>query len=315
MRQKENPLITVIVPVYNAEKTVEKCICSIISQIYTNFECIIVDDGSVDDSFEVILELIKHDKRFVLIHQNNLGVSAARNRGLSVANGEYISFVDPDDWVREDFLEKLVFYSLKNHSDIVVCDYSKVCKKDSLFIYELNCVEDILMPRDAIKEVLLGNGLFCGHVCDKLFSKKVIEKIRFNENVHCYEDLLFCINAFLYANNVTYLHCKLYSYFQNENSILHRGYSEKYCSSFIAIEKIDELLSKDIELNVLIKRKAKTEAINQGWMLLWSNTENKDELVKRVMAQYRKHKNYKMPMSAKMKIKSICIGVRFGWVS
>ena len=113
--------ISIIVPVYKVEKYLRRCIDSIAAQTFTDWECILVDDGSPDDSGTICDEYAENDKRFRVFHQENAGVSAARNKGLDEAKGEWICFVDSDDWIEKEMLEKMYNLAVKNKAEVVVC--------------------------------------------------------------------------------------------------------------------------------------------------------------------------------------------------
>ncbi|GMO37902.1 MAG: hypothetical protein Ta2B_17610 [Termitinemataceae bacterium] len=115
------PVISVIIPVYNVEHYLRRCLDSVLAQTFTDFECILIDDGSPDKSPAICDEYAKKDSRFVVIHQANAGVSAARNAGLDIAQGEWITFVDSDDWIEPDMLRVLYQNAVKHQSDVSVC--------------------------------------------------------------------------------------------------------------------------------------------------------------------------------------------------
>lgn len=112
-------LFSIIVPVYNVEKYLVRCIESVINQTFKDFECILIDDGSLDNSGNICDEYSLKDSRIVVVHQNNAGVSAARNTGLNIAKGEYICFCDSDDWLEDSLLEQLSFYCQKYTSEFL----------------------------------------------------------------------------------------------------------------------------------------------------------------------------------------------------
>jgi len=121
-------MFSVIVPVYNVEQYLDKCLASILGQTYKDFECIVVDDGSPDNSSAIIDKYVKQDQRFKVIHQKNMGVSAARNAGLAIAQGDYITFVDSDDYISNEYLEKFALKIANTDADIVICGL-KILKK------------------------------------------------------------------------------------------------------------------------------------------------------------------------------------------
>lgn len=117
-----NPLVSIIVPVYNVEQYLPKCIESIINQTLSNIEIILVNDASTDSSGEIINEYAKKDKRITTIHKQNGGQGSARNEGLKIAKGKYVGFVDSDDWIDKDMYESLVSKAIKEDSNLVVCN-------------------------------------------------------------------------------------------------------------------------------------------------------------------------------------------------
>lgn len=117
------PAVSIIVPIYNAEKYLQKCIDSVLSQTFKDWECILVDDGSPDRCGEICDEYAKNDNRFKVIHQVNGGVSSARQIGHDLANGEYTIHIDPDDWVEPTMIEELYSKARSEDSDMVICDY------------------------------------------------------------------------------------------------------------------------------------------------------------------------------------------------
>lgn len=181
--------ISVIIPVYNTEKYVRKCIESILGQTYRNFELIIIDDGSVDDSLNVINGF--SDERIQVISKKNEGVSATRNLGLDVATGEYILFIDSDDWIEQDMLEVLINNIVKTGADISCCQSDYKIQKS---ITELE-----VWNKDKTIEEFLIHKIINGSLVNKLINRKFVDNIRFDKNVRYGEDALFLWNA---LNNI-----------------------------------------------------------------------------------------------------------------
>ena len=121
-------MFSVIIPVYNVEQYLDKCLASILGQTYKDFECIVVDDGSPDNSNVIIDKYVKLDERFKVLHQQNMGLSAARNAGLAIAQGDYIVFVDSDDHISNEYLEKFALKIANTDADIVICGFIEVLK-------------------------------------------------------------------------------------------------------------------------------------------------------------------------------------------
>ena len=170
-------MISVIIPVYNAEKYLLLCMESILGQSYSDLEVILVNDGSTDKSLEICKQYENNYENVVLINQHNHGVSNARNRGLEVAKGEYISFVDADDWLEERFYEHLLTIMLKYNADISMCDYTEDDGMEGGVGQE---GERCFQGHEAVRFVVRS---MRGGPCDKLYKRDVIGSIRFNESI------------------------------------------------------------------------------------------------------------------------------------
>ena len=192
--------VSIIVPVYNTEKYIRKCIESILRQTYRKFELIIIDDGSTDSSLSIINEFL--DERIKIISKKNEGVSATRNLGLDVASGEYILFIDSDDWIEQDMLEVLINNTVKTGADISCCQSNYKSRQ------ELGKLE-VWTKEKTIREFLI-HKIIGGTLVNKLINHKVINDIRFNKNIRYGEDALFLwdvlnnIQVFCITNRVLY---------------------------------------------------------------------------------------------------------------
>ena len=180
--------------------------------------------------------------------------------------GQYITFVDPDDYVKNTYVMFLIDLINKYDSDIAICEYHTIHKECDKIEDDINNYDKVFSRVEAHLELLKFNGIFCGHVWDKLFKKKVIEDIEFCTNIHCYEDLLFCWEAIENSNKIVYGDSKQYFYVQNGTSILNRKYSLKYFSSFIALDCISEKirLEENSQLKSIFKDRYKNEIILQA---------------------------------------------------
>ncbi len=240
-------LISIIVPVYNVKEYLEKSVKSIINQTYKNIEIILVDDGSTDGSDKLCDKLAKIDNRIKVIHKINGGVSQARNVGIDIAKGEYISFVDSDDFVTQDFCETLYNVLKENDADISSVKF-RMIRENGEKIYENGEDKDKLVPiktkvyegNDIIKETLLMKS-FKSYACTKLYKKEIFEKHRFKENIN-YEDLLFNYEVMKNTKKVAYINKECYLYVKRKNSIT-ATCSEKNINNFIdiIIYRYDEL--------------------------------------------------------------------------
>ena len=238
MENGNNPLISVIVPVYNVEPYLRRCIDSILAQTYENLEIILVDDGSPDRCGEICDEYARLDRRIRVIHQENSGVSAARNAALAVAEGEYIGFVDSDDWIEPNMYEEMYEAILATDSDIAVIDFVKE-----------PCPEVAHQNDSGKREVLSGVQAYCemmkgekfqGHMCSKLARKAVLKKNTFCLDISVLEDMLFCTEMFFRTRKVVYQKSSLYHYWMSDQSLSH-SMDEHTWSMLHALEMIVEL--------------------------------------------------------------------------
>lgn len=174
-------LISVIVPVYNVEQYLRRCVHSILKQTYGNFELILVDDGSTDHSGAICDELSSEDGRIIVLHQSNGGLSAARNGGLAVAGGEYIAFIDSDDYIEENMLFTLLSRIRQNDADMAICGYAKWLEdKDSIIYPEVNFSERVI-GREAAFSLLFSRELsvLMPVAWNKLYKRKLWDRLRY----------------------------------------------------------------------------------------------------------------------------------------
>lgn len=217
------PLISVIVPVYNVEEYLPKCLDSIINQTYKNIEIIIVNDGSTDKSGIICDEYANKDIRIKVIHKENGGLSDARNRGIDIANGDYIGFVDSDDYIAEDMYEYLYDFAVENDLDVAMCSSCDVYKDK--IIRPKNFKSIILEDKEKIIENIFVNqhgGSGIG-VWNKLFKYNVIKNIRFDFG-KTYEDVYFALKWIGNTNKFGRDSEVKYYYVQREESITHQKF-------------------------------------------------------------------------------------------
>jgi len=173
-----DPFISVIVPVYKVEPYLRQCVDSILAQTYKNLEIILVDDGSPDRCPWICDDYEKKDKRIRVIHKENGGLSDARNEGLDIATGDYIGFVDSDDWITPDMYEHLMATILKYHADIAVCDYQESNGKRTLATKSRSRQEKSYTVEEAFREVLL-SGEISVTMWNKVYRRSLFDDIRF----------------------------------------------------------------------------------------------------------------------------------------
>lgn len=207
--------VSVIIPVYKAEKSIQRCIESLLSQTYPNVEVILVDDGSPDRSGE-ICDQYTSDQRVIVIHNENKGVSHARNVGLDNATGTYITFCDADDYYSPDHIKKSLQAAIANKSDITISGYFIEIDKGK-FISSINGVSRRISSDEVIKHCTIDNE-FGGFCWNKLYRADLIKSIRFPEDMDMLEDTYFLFSALKRAKKMYYLATPLYYYCNNKDS-------------------------------------------------------------------------------------------------
>lgn len=213
-----DPLLSIIVPVYKTEAYLEKCIDSILSQSYTNLEVILVDDGSPDNCGNICEEYAAKDTRVKVIHKENNGQGAERNRGLDVANGDWFTFVDSDDWIDSDMYEKLMSLARTKEADIVEGGYRfyRPWKTEDKY---LDGSDDGTIKEytniEALRELYFGPQMFGGlasMVCTKIYRSSLLKRIRFYEGCIAYEDIVYAPMAYFAAKKIVKLNKSFYNY-------------------------------------------------------------------------------------------------------
>lgn len=243
-------LVSIIVPIYNAEKYLDSCIQSVLRQTYTNWELILIDDGSTDKSGRIAEEYGFADERITVFHQKNLGVSLARNQGIDEATGNYVVFLDADDELIEDCLAKTVNIAEETNADVVA---GRSCENQKLF------QDRIIWTGAEALENSLKDHLFTYSACAKLIRREFIGKTRFTPDIRINEDSYFVFqllckqNVFVLTNDV------IYFYRANSESSSRTVFSEKYFDilkvSDLKYKKIEEQFPQmhDLAKNMLLK--------------------------------------------------------------
>lgn len=240
------PKISIIIPIYNAEKYLEECLSSVQQQTYQDFEVIMVDDGSKDGCASICQAFAMSDPRFVYIHKENGGVSSARNKGLDVARGEYLCFIDADDQLAPTYLEAMLSQFSDKGTELVFCSYDSNGRKD-IMSYE----EATLDRYDMANYMFLENKYgYQGFVWNKMFVATVIRDndIRFDEAASFNEDRLFGVTYVCCMNGcVRYVPVPLYHYLIHEDSVVssaRRSFNPKIYSDFDTSVRMLSLLQR-----------------------------------------------------------------------
>lgn len=243
------PQISIIVPVYNKEKYLRDCVDSILQQTYKDFELILVDDGSKDSSWNIIKEYADKEERVVPIHQENAGVSAARNAGLDSAQGKWICFVDADDYLPKDGIQILVEHGEKSNADIVNANATRVedDKQFKIFNFNNEIVKGNIYPR-----------LVHFAPWAQLFKRSIIEEhhLRYVKGLAYSEDNVFILNYSLYASSIEFVNDSVYNYRINQDSaIQNKDYKKVAYHQMWAAHEVYKLKDKESSLrNFIINR-------------------------------------------------------------
>lgn len=292
-------LVSIIVPVYNVEKYLHRCVDSILAQTYTNLEVILVNDGSPDNCPTICDEYVAKDSRVKVIHKENGGVSSARNAGLRIFSGEYLTFIDSDDFVGEKYVESLVENTADNIG-IVISSYKTVSPDLQFIEYVSGTNTDITVQFndefDFSKETI-NHGICC-----KLFCRTVIDGLAFSENIFLGEDTLFNAKAFQKSDFIRYITDASYYYVKYDESLSHGKIAENKLSVLSAFDEI---------INVFPKNSASyfgcIEAYIQKCFSLYGNAVvlqgSNDEVVKRLYSLIKSDKTYSIYKTAHKTLK------------
>lgn len=230
--------ISIVVPVYNVESYLKKCVLSIMNQSYGNLEIIIINDGSTDKSGIICSELAKIDKRIKVIHKKNGGLSSARNEGINHVTGDFIGFVDSDDWIEENMYEILLNNLIKTRADVSVCNFYKTYLSKEEKYYK-GREKELSLNSEKAMEYLLENKIYGGHVWSKLYRKELFNEIYFNSlyDTIC-EDLIVNWKIFKKSRIITFTNFAGYHYFQRKGSLSQRAFSQKIFHGITAFKII-----------------------------------------------------------------------------
>lgn len=218
---------SVVIPVYNVEKYIEKCIQSVLDQSHSSVEIICVNDGSKDQSVNIITRNFHHIDNVILVHQENQGMSVARNTGISHASGEYILFLDSDDSLKPNILNKIDEHLRVFGSDIVTFGLDRVDYNGNVLMTEQLFDQSVMPSREALVK-------FSPSVWNKVYSKKIVSRICFPPKIY-YEDLVFTSIALALANKISCMDVVGYNYLQRDGSIINT-FNEKCMDIFQAVD-------------------------------------------------------------------------------
>ena len=224
------PEISIIIPVYNVERKIQRCLDSVKHQTFSDFELILVNDGSTDKSGEICDKYVANDERFKVIHQNNQGVSVARNAGINIAKGRYITFIDSDDYVNGDFLSNLYATICSSGADIAICNYYMVFEDRTDVCMEHGYSSGNILEKDEIKSVfykhIQDNDCTIGYfsLWNKIYRSNLIREnhIFLDTEMSFGEDMMFIMQCLKFSNKIAFTEEPLYYYEMTENGLFSR---------------------------------------------------------------------------------------------
>lgn len=238
----ERNLLSVIIPVYNVENYLDKCLESVVNQTYKNLEIILVDDGSTDGSSKICDQWSHKDRRIHVYHISNHGVSHARNEGLKHIKGSFVSFIDSDDWIDNDMFENLLEHMIKYHSEIGVCGYKLEYGTHSKI--KLKKMKECTLTREKAVKIIFSykndkvQKAFSWELWDKIFDYRIIQNLKFDESIYIGEDMLFCWQAFKHARQLSFVPIYAYHYTIRQQSAMHQAVSNKSVTVLKAVRMI-----------------------------------------------------------------------------
>lgn len=235
-------LISVIVPIYNVEKYLNQCIQSIINQTYKNIEIILIDDGSTDSSGKIADCYAKIDNRIIVYHKKNYGVSSARNEGLKNAKGNFVTFVDADDLIKPNMIERLGEFILLNRADIAICSTQTFFEsKNPVMNCEINSEETIFQGNEALINMLYQK-IITNALHGKMYERSLFKNIKFSEDLTIGEDLYINYQLLSISQKVVYTSQKMYLYMHRSGSAIN---SASYIKRIKLIERLLSIKQKD----------------------------------------------------------------------
>lgn len=279
-----SPLVSILLPIYCAEPYLKECLNSIIFQTYKELQIVLIDDGSKDKSYDICQMYAKQDKRIEIYIQENMGVAATRNHLIEKIKGDYLLFIDSDDWIEYNMVEFLLKEIQKENSDIITCDF---IKNDMFNIKQHKIIK--IWNQEQIILKFLRHKEFNGSLCNKLIKTKLIKGITFNPQISYGEDALFIWEILQRVTKVVTTNEQLYHYRMNNNSISHQAYGGKKISGHLVWKKISEDTKKlwPQFKNVAIA----SYAISDMWQLYYAALSNykMDENIKVFQKNVRSH--------------------------
>ena len=233
-------MVTVIIPVYNVEKYISKCIKSLLNQTYQNFEVLLINDGTKDNSIDKVKKIIKKDIRFKIINKENGGQGSARNVGLKEAKGEYICFIDPDDFIEKNYIELMLKKIIKEDIDICITNFNMVDEEGRVIKIVKSKYKGVYFSKERLGDFLISTN-FEVSPWNKMYKKKCFKNIFFDEYLY-YEDFDLMYRVIYNTNKIYFSDEILYNYVQRDSSTSRGINSKKIKDKERILEKMKDFL-------------------------------------------------------------------------
>lgn len=304
-----NPLISVIVPVYKVEAYLERCVNSIRNQTYTNLEIILVDDGSPDRCGEMCDAFAAEDSRIHVVHKQNGGLSSARNAGLDIMTGDYVGFVDSDDWILPEMYETLYHRMIQEQAQISCCGIARHNGETVLSYFCNDLQTRFTLSREESMIELGRNYRVTNSVCDKLYQAELFHELRMKVGI-LYEDSQIQPYLLHRAQRITYTAEPLYTYFQSQNSILRGKISARHYDCLEAMQERIGFFQKYYPSAVA---SAQAEYLELSLQLIYQSRGNDDweglrtEMIRSVRQPVSREITRCLPRKIRLKRSLLCI--------
>ena len=298
----ENKTVSVIIPAYNARSFIDRCLCSVLNQTYSALQIIAINDGSTDNTLDVLNAYAQKDSRILVIDQDNIGVAATRNVGLENAKGEYILYIDSDDWIERDAIEKLVF-GMNEDIDIVFCAFDNAKDGENSEHSASSSTEVWDNGRQLLE--FMRHKVMTGMLWNKLIRRSITEGIRFDEAVGYAEDAQFLWAILKKSRNMLVTDEILYHHVLEDSSISHLSFSDNKYTAIPVWEEISrEVESNYPQLNDLAKERLLAQAIFSLYEISKCDYNDKEKIkyMKRIIRRNFSYLLKSKGISKKMKL-------------
>ena len=287
MKDTHNELISIIIPVYNVEKYLDRCIKSVINQTYKNIEIILIDDGSTDKSLDICYNYLEQDNRIKVFHKENGGLSSARNYGINSSNGKYLTFIDSDDDIEKDYIEYLYNLIKKYGTKMSICSYSVI--KNNITNFGLNLDEKLLSTEECLDNLLCENG-FTVSACAKMYDKNLFKNIKYPLNKLC-EDNGTTYKLIMQCKNIAYGNESKYNYYINDNSITTSNFNLRKMDLIELVDVMcDDIMKEYPNLIYSVEKKKINSRFSILRQILESQNNNEYNYIQKEIIKFLKNK-------------------------